>query len=187
MVRMRLGVSLGAGVLLIVAAVSTAIDAQQPATGPAPAAGRGQAPAPGGRGGPAAGRGAAPLGVARDPLGDGPWVFDTAEQHRLKLVSIARGLVNPWSLVFLPDGSMLVTERPGRLRIIRNGVLDPAADHRRARGGGAAAVRPDGDRAAPALRREPVALLHLQQAGREGHDGHHARARPLRRQDADAT
>ena len=67
----------------------------------------------------------APLGVAREPLGHGPWVFDTAEQHKVRLVSIARGLVNPWSLVFLPDGSMLVTERPGRLRIVRNGVLDP--------------------------------------------------------------
>ena len=58
------------------------------------------------------------------------------------------------------------------------------ADQRRARGGGAAAVRPDGDCAAPALCREPVPLLHLQQTGREGHDGHHPRARPLRRQDA---
>jgi glucose/arabinose dehydrogenase len=63
--------------------------------------------------------------VAREALGDGPWVFDTAEQHKLKVVSMARGLVNPWSLVFLPDGSMLVTERPGRVRIVRNGVLDP--------------------------------------------------------------
>jgi glucose/arabinose dehydrogenase len=88
-----------------------------------PQGGRGAgAQAPGGRGG---GRGA-PLGVARDGLGDGPWVFDTAEQHRVRVSVVARGFVNPWSLVFLPDGAMLVTERPGRLRIIRNGVLDPA-------------------------------------------------------------
>ena len=38
---------------------------------------------------------------------------------------MVRGLANPWSLVWLPDGSMLVTERPGRLRVIRKGVLDP--------------------------------------------------------------
>jgi glucose/arabinose dehydrogenase len=34
-------------------------------------------------------------------------------------------MANPWSLAFLPDGSILVTEKEGRLRIIRNGVLDP--------------------------------------------------------------
>lgn len=36
----------------------------------------------------------------------------------LKPVTVASGLVNPWSLAFLPDGRMLVTERPGRLRIV---------------------------------------------------------------------
>ena len=44
---------------------------------------------------------------------------------RIRVVPVARQLVNPWSLAFLPDGSMLVTEKEGRLRIIRNGVLDP--------------------------------------------------------------
>ena len=43
----------------------------------------------------------------------------------IRVVPVARGLSHPWSLAFLPDGSMLVTEREGRLRIIRNGVLDP--------------------------------------------------------------
>lgn len=43
--------------------------------------------------------------------------------------TIASGLENPWGLQFLPDGSMLVTERPGRLRIVRNGVLsEPVAN-----------------------------------------------------------
>lgn len=38
--------------------------------------------------------------------------------------TVARGLVNPWSLAFLPDGRILVTERPGRLRIVAtNGTL----------------------------------------------------------------
>jgi glucose/arabinose dehydrogenase len=40
-------------------------------------------------------------------------------------VVVTKGLDHPWGLVFLPDGGMLVTERPGRLRVIRNGVLDP--------------------------------------------------------------
>lgn len=41
------------------------------------------------------------------------------------VTTVADGLDHPWSLAFLPDGDMLVTERVGRLRIIRNGVLDP--------------------------------------------------------------
>jgi glucose/arabinose dehydrogenase len=36
----------------------------------------------------------------------------------LKTVTVAQGLVNPWSLAFLPDGRMLVTEKPGRMRIV---------------------------------------------------------------------
>ena len=42
---------------------------------------------------------------------------------KLKQEILAEGLVNPWSLAFLPDGSMLVTERPGRLRVISGGAL----------------------------------------------------------------
>jgi glucose/arabinose dehydrogenase len=38
-----------------------------------------------------------------------------------KVVEIAKGLDHPWSMAFLPDGSMLVTERVGRLRLIRDG------------------------------------------------------------------
>lgn len=39
---------------------------------------------------------------------------------------LAEGLVNPWSIAFLPDGDILVTERPGRLRVIRGGALRDA-------------------------------------------------------------
>ena len=40
--------------------------------------------------------------------------------------TIASGIANPWALAFLPDGRMLVTERPGRLRIVtREGALSP--------------------------------------------------------------
>lgn len=45
--------------------------------------------------------------------------------HDYRVVTIARDLVNPWGMAFLPDGDLLVTERPGRLRIIRNGQLLP--------------------------------------------------------------
>ncbi len=41
-----------------------------------------------------------------------------AQSAEPKTVTVARGLVNPWALAFLPDGRMLVTERPGRLRIV---------------------------------------------------------------------
>jgi len=51
----------------------------------------------------------------------------SSEKTRFKLQTIAGNLEHPWSLAFLPDGSMLVTERAGRLRIIQNGELFPQA------------------------------------------------------------
>jgi glucose/arabinose dehydrogenase len=46
---------------------------------------------------------------------------------RLSLQTVASGLVHPWSLAFLPDGRMLLTERPGRMRFVgRDGQLSPA-------------------------------------------------------------
>ena len=50
------------------------------------------------------------------------------EEHALRAVTVAGGLDHPWSVAFLPDGRMLVTERPGRLRLVgRDGRLDPRA------------------------------------------------------------
>ena len=47
-------------------------------------------------------------------------------EHLVRIVTVTTGLERPWSLAFLPDGRMLVTERPGRLRVLsREGRLDP--------------------------------------------------------------
>ena len=64
-------------------------------------------------------------GLPPVPLPQGPRLFDTAEEPGVRLVVVTRGLSHPWGLAFLPDGRLLVTERPGRLRVIRDGVLDP--------------------------------------------------------------
>ncbi len=42
-----------------------------------------------------------------------------------RVVTVVEGLVHPWSMAFLPNGDMLVTEKPGRLRIVRQGKLLP--------------------------------------------------------------
>ncbi len=42
-----------------------------------------------------------------------------------RVVTVAGELENPWAMAFLPNGDLLVTERPGRIRIIRGGVLLP--------------------------------------------------------------
>jgi len=67
----------------------------------------------------------APTGLADQPLPGGPFLYKTAEQQDIRVTVFTRGLEYPYSLAFLPDGALLVTERTGELRIIRNGVLDP--------------------------------------------------------------
>ena len=74
----------------------------------------------GGRGG-----GRLSVGVAPVPLPDTSIVLDTAEQHRIRVVVVTKALSHPWGMAWLPNGDLLVTERPGRLRIVRNGALDP--------------------------------------------------------------
>ena len=63
-------------------------------------------------------------GFGSTPLGEGPWIFQTA-QAKIQVSVVARGLVHPWSLAFLPDGDILVTERSGQLRLVHNGIVDP--------------------------------------------------------------
>ena len=61
------------------------------------------------------------------PFPTAPQTFETLgpPATSVRVAPFVSGLVNPWSIAFLPDGTMLVTEKPGRLRIVRNGTLDP--------------------------------------------------------------
>jgi len=69
-------------------------------------------------------------GIAPPPLSATPSVFDTAEQHGIKVSVVAKGFARPFAMEFLPDGDLLVAERGGGLRIIHKAttaqaVLDP--------------------------------------------------------------
>ena len=66
----------------------------------------------------------APTGLADQPLKEGPFSYHTGEGQDIRVKVIARA-VYPYSMAFLPSGEMLFTTRPGELRVIRNGVLDP--------------------------------------------------------------
>ncbi|HKQ29614.1 MAG TPA: PQQ-dependent sugar dehydrogenase, partial [Burkholderiales bacterium] len=48
-----------------------------------------------------------------------------SDEHSFRVATVVKGLEQPWSLAFLPDGRMLVTEKAGRLRVIRDGKLEP--------------------------------------------------------------
>ncbi|MFB2982052.1 PQQ-dependent sugar dehydrogenase [Microseira sp. BLCC-F43] len=50
---------------------------------------------------------------------------DVAAAGGFQKTTVLTGLEHPWSMAWLPDGAMLITERPGRLRIVRNGALVP--------------------------------------------------------------
>ncbi len=60
----------------------------------------------------------APTGLADQPLPDGPFIYKTGETQDVRVTVFTRGLEYPYSMAFLPTGELLVTERPGRLRII---------------------------------------------------------------------
>jgi aldose sugar dehydrogenase len=50
----------------------------------------------------------------------------STREHPVRLVTVTEGLERPWGMAFLPDGRVLVTERPGRLRVVgKDGKLDP--------------------------------------------------------------
>src|SRR5262245_19197059 len=47
----------------------------------------------------------------------------TSQEHSFRVVTVAAGLDHPWSIAFLSDGRLLVTERVGRLRLVDKGKL----------------------------------------------------------------
>ncbi len=53
--------------------------------------------------------------------------YPARRYHDYRVVTYVDALVQPWSIAFLPGGDTLITERPGRLRIVRNGKLLPNA------------------------------------------------------------
>lgn len=66
--------------------------------------------------------------ATQDGGADAPRVFRT-DRTAVEVTTVARGLQHPWGLAFLPDGRMLVTERPGRLRIVdAKGALSEPVD-----------------------------------------------------------
>jgi len=74
------------------------------------------------------------IGIAPVTLDQPSYVFDTAEQHRIRVVVVAKGLSHPFALALLPGGDALVSERGGALRRVHNATgaggrapsLDPA-------------------------------------------------------------
>src|SRR5687768_10752032 len=63
--------------------------------------------------------------AAGPPALQPPAEFGTRTGQRIRVSSVAAGLVHPWSLAFPDEKTMLVTEQPGRLRVVRDGVVLP--------------------------------------------------------------
>lgn len=118
LLRSQLG-SIACAALL---AVGASPPARSQETQAAPAASATPAPVAttGAQGAPRAGGGR----PAPTPLGEGPWDLAT-EEEAIHVTVVTKGLDHPWGMAFLPNGDMLVTERPGRLRVLRDGQLDP--------------------------------------------------------------
>lgn len=67
-----------------------------------------------------------PPAWAAPKLGDGPFDVESWEERNIRIEIVTRGLTAPRAIEFLPTGEILVAERTGELRIVRDGKLDPA-------------------------------------------------------------
>jgi aldose sugar dehydrogenase len=71
----------------------------------------------------------APVGIAPVPLSEEPYVFDTAEQHGIKVTVLASDFARPFAIEFLPGGDLLIVERGMGLRVLRGpGMAQPRLD-----------------------------------------------------------
>jgi len=67
----------------------------------------------------------APEGMKIPPLPDAPVRYETGEGQTIRVGVYARGFQNPWSMAFVSDDTILVAERGGAIKAVRNGVVDP--------------------------------------------------------------
>ncbi len=67
----------------------------------------------------------APQGIKIPPLPETPVRYETAEGQTIKVGVYARGFQNPWSMAFVDANTILVAERGGAIKVVRNGVTDP--------------------------------------------------------------
>jgi aldose sugar dehydrogenase len=109
---LRATLAAAAGTLAMMAPAVLAVQTTPPPAGAAQGGGR-QGPPPGGF------QRLAPL-----PFPDAPQIVETTGPS-VRVVPMFKGLATPWSLAFLPNGDMLITEKGGALRIVRGGTLDP--------------------------------------------------------------
>ncbi len=111
------------------------------------------------------------IGIKPLELTQPSYTFDTAEQHGIKVSVLAKGFARPFAIEFLPGGDLLIAERGSGVRVLHdaagaNPQLDPALVTGVPEAGRRAVQhRHPGHRAAPGLRRQPLALLDLQRSG----------------------
>jgi glucose/arabinose dehydrogenase len=67
----------------------------------------------------------APQGIKIPPLPDAPVRYETAEGQNIRVSVVARGFTNGWSMAWVSDDTILVAERGGQIKVVRNGVVDP--------------------------------------------------------------
>ena len=115
----------------------------------------------------------------------------TGEGQNIRVTVLTKALAFPFTLTFLPDGTMLVTQRDGKLRVHAQRQARPESRRRRSGvvldghvGTAGRRARLHGYRAASAVRAEPNALLELHETARRQPHDVRRRARPLDRQRA---